>query len=215
MSCSRLGCSVLFFSRPRSEGWPHNTMDVLSTFISVLCHSDWLFHGQSCPRFWCPSRPCVVFLACVHMAFFLALSRSPGNSLVSSWCDHSMLASLLWRCLTVPFLRPLCWEPTHLFSLQSARLVVECWLVICLERSADLHTAQLMPLPLTVSCFSEMQIGFTFLVPAHPGNPGQRAVKWVYVCMYDFLFFFVGTQCRYCHCMPLFCWLRSVCHDFV
>jgi len=44
--------------------------------------------------------------------------------------------------------------------------------VICLERGADLHMAQLMPLPLTVSCFSEIQIGFTFLVPAHPSSPG-------------------------------------------
>ena len=52
----------------------------------------------------CPSRPCVAFLACVHLALFLALSLSQGNSLVSSWCDHSMLASLLWRCLTVPSL---------------------------------------------------------------------------------------------------------------
>jgi len=43
--------------------------------------------------------------------------------------------------------------------------------------------AQLMPLPLTVSCFSKIQIGFTFLVPAHPGSPGQRAVKRVYVCV--------------------------------
>jgi len=51
--------------------------------------------------------------------------------------------------------------------------------VICLELVADLHTAQLMPLPLTVSCFSKIQIGFTFLVLAHPGSPGQRAVKWV------------------------------------
>jgi len=34
--------------------------------------------------------------------------------------------------------------------------------VICLERGADLHMAQLMPLPLTVSCFSKIQIGFTF-----------------------------------------------------
>ena len=40
-------------------------------------------------------------------------------------------------------------------------------MVICPERVADLHTAQLMPLPLTVSCFSKIQIGFTFLVPAH------------------------------------------------
>jgi len=35
----------------------------------------------------------VVFLACVHLALFLALFLSPDNSLVSSWCDHSMLAS--------------------------------------------------------------------------------------------------------------------------
>jgi len=46
-----------------------------------------------------------------------------------------------------------------------------------MERGADLHMAQLMPLPLTVSCFSEIQIGFTLLVPADPGSPGQRAVK--------------------------------------
>ena len=54
-------------------------------------------------------------------------------------------------------------------------------MVICLERGADLHMAQLMLLPLTVSCFSKIQIGFTFLLPAHPGSPGQRVVKWVCV----------------------------------
>jgi len=54
-------------------------------------------------------------------------------------------------------------------------------MVICLERDADLHMAQLMPLPLTVSCFSKIQIDFTFLVLAHPGSPGQTAVKWVCV----------------------------------
>ena len=50
-------------------------------------------------------------------------------------------------------------------------------MVICLEQGAELHTAQLMPLPLTVSCFSKIQIGFTFLVAAYPGSPGQRAIK--------------------------------------
>jgi len=55
--------------------------------------------------------------------------------------------------------------------------------VICLERGADLHTAQLVPLPLTVSCSSKIQIGVTFLVPAHPGSPRQRAVKRVCVCV--------------------------------
>ena len=52
-------------------------------------------------------------------------------------------------------------------------------MVICLERGADLPIAQLMPLPLTVSCSSKIQIGFTFLVPTHPGRPGQSAVKRV------------------------------------
>jgi len=55
--------------------------------------------------------------------------------------------------------------------------------VICLGRGADLHMAQLMPLPLTVSCFSKIQIGFTFLLPAHPGSPGQSAIKLVCVCV--------------------------------
>ena len=58
----------------------------------------------------------------------------------------------------------------------------ECDMVICLELVADLHMAQLMPLPLTVSCSSKIQIGFTFLVPAHLGSPGQRVVKRVCVC---------------------------------
>jgi len=57
-------------------------------------------------------------------------------------------------------------------------------MVISLERGADLHMAQLMPLPLTASCFSKIQTGFTFLVPAHPGSPGKRAVKRVCVCVF-------------------------------
>jgi len=55
--------------------------------------------------------------------------------------------------------------------------------VICLEQGAHLHMAQLMPLPLTISCFSKIQIDFTFLVPANPGNPGKRAMKRVCVCV--------------------------------
>ena len=56
-------------------------------------------------------------------------------------------------------------------------------MVIYLERDADLHMVQLMPLPRTVSCFSGIQIGFAFLVPAHPDSPGKRAVKRVCVCV--------------------------------
>ena len=43
--------------------------------------------------------------------------------------------------------------------------------------------SQLMPLPFAVSCFTKVQIGFTFLVPAYPGSPGKRAIKWVCVCV--------------------------------
>jgi len=53
--------------------------------------------------------------------------------------------------------------------------------VVCLELGADLHMAQLMPLPLTVSCFSKIQIGFTFLVPAHLSSPRKSAVNRVCV----------------------------------
>jgi len=63
---------------------------------------------------------------------------------------------------------------------------LEWWgagVVVCLERGAHLHIAQLVPLPLAVSCYSKIQIGFTFLVPAHSGSPGQRAIKRLCVCV--------------------------------
>ena len=82
------------------------------------------------------------------------------------------LPSVLWRC----------W----LGGRKGIQPVKNEWwgagMVICMERGADLHMAQLMPLPLTVSCFSKIQVGFTSLVLAHPGSPGQRAVKRV--CVY-------------------------------
>jgi len=58
---------------------------------------------------------------------------------------------------------------------------------------------QLMPLPLTVSCFSKIQIGFTFLVPAYPGSPGQRAIKRVCVCV----------RVRVCVCVCAAAWKSS------
>jgi len=67
-------------------------------------------------------------------------------------------------------------------------------MVVCLEQVADLHMAQLMPLPLTVSRFSKIQIGFTFLVPAHLGSPGKGPLNGcVCVCV-----------CVYCHFIAAF-----------
>ena len=87
-----------------------------------------------------------------------------------------------------------CWSFVLLLLLFGL-LLWRCWLggrkgirpvkmwgtgvVICLERGADLHMAQLMPLPLTLSCSSKIQIAFTFLVLAYPGCPRKEAVKWL------------------------------------
>ena len=74
--------------------------------------------------------------------------------------------------------------------------------VICLERGADLHMAQLMPLPLTVSCFSKIQIGVTFLVPTYLGSPGKGPLNGC-VCVWYFRFCTAsdwstrGIRCRH------------------
>ena len=80
--------------------------------------------------------------------------------------------SVLWRC----------WLGGRKGIRPVKNWAVRSWCGICLEQGADLHMAQLMPSPLTVSCFSKIQIGFSFLVLAHPGSPGQRAIKRV--CVY-------------------------------
>ena len=49
-------------------------------------------------------------------------------------------------------------------------------MVICLEQGADLHMAQLMPLPLTVSCFSKIQIGFYI---SGTGSPERRVPELI------------------------------------
>jgi len=57
-------------------------------------------------------------------------------------------------------------------------------MVICPERGADLHMAQWISLPLTISCFSKIQIGFTFLVLANPGSLGKGPLNGcVCVCV--------------------------------
>ena len=91
-------------------------------------------------------------------------------------------------------------------------------MVICLERGADSHMAQLMPLPLTVSCFSEIQIGFTFLVPAHPGSPEKGPLnECVCVCFLLLCLFFVfflslmRMHVSVCFIRPI----ARICFDFI
>ena len=70
-------------------------------------------------------------------------------------------------------------------------------MVVCLERGADLHMVQLMPL--TVSSFSKIQVAFTFLVPADSGSPGKRAIKCVCVCV---LFYTLTVICNMLYLTP-------------
>ena len=101
------------------------------------------------------------------------------------WClmvTALFLPSVLWRC----------W----LGGRKGTRPVkkLEWWgagVVICLERDADLHMAQLMPLPLTVSCFSKIQIVFfpfwyrpTWVVPEK--GPLNVCVTCIVICLQYF-----------------------------
>ena len=105
-----------------------------------------------------------------------------GFRITGTECERHILEQML-RNSAVPSVLWRCW----LGGRKGIRPVkTERWgagMVICLEWGADLHMAQLMPLPLTVFCFTKIQFGFTFLVPAYLGSPGQRAVKRVCVCV--------------------------------
>ena len=82
-SCYLSICSVLFFSSRRSEGWPHHGHDgrTFSIYLCPLLFWLTLPRGVLSTSWCCPSRPCVAFVACLHLALFLALSLSSGNSL--------------------------------------------------------------------------------------------------------------------------------------
>jgi len=118
----------------------------------------------------------------VHHCLCINHTHSLTHSSTSNYASYKFLYTQSGNMNKMPSVLWRCW----LGGRKGIRPVkkLERWgagVVICLELGADLHMAQLMPLPPTVSCFSKIQIGFTFLVPAHPGSPGKRAVEWVYV----------------------------------
>jgi len=76
------------------------------------------------------------------------------------------------------------WQEGHPACKKS---VVGCWCGYLLGARCKLHMAELMPLPLTFSCSSKIQIGFILLVPAHSGSPGQWAIKRVLMLLWQCL----------------------------
>ena len=106
----------------------------------------------------------------IWLIIYLVLQCSWRHSAFSA-----LTLSVLWRC----------WLGDRKGIRPVKNWVVRCWHGYLSGARCRLAQAQLMPLPLTVSCFSKIQIGFTFLVPAHPGSPGKRAIKRVCVCAVD------------------------------
>ena len=94
--------------------------------------------------------------------------------------------TVLWRC----------W----LGGKKGVRPVKTEWwgagVVICLERGADLHMAQLVPCHSLSLASVKSRRFFTFLVPAHPGGPKQRAVKRVCLLFLHYLNCYIDGQCN-------------------
>ena len=160
----------------------------------MLQHGRWATHhynGITAVRHW----KVVLHHSCSHVTL----------SLLPTWITnqtHSIINNdyfvLLLQCAFSALTLLVGWQEGHPACKKTER-----WgagVVICLERGADLHMAQLIPLPLTVSCFRKIQIGFTFLVLAHLGSPGQTghqmgACVWVVVLiqLHPFNGLFSGT----------------------
>jgi len=170
------GNSSMFTAlRKGSESWLLTI--ICSTFSASCCHVTarsvdvprWRDFDDTALRFWdctscTKSHTQKVSISTYKVTFKLMLSWAPEVTK-----DISALTLLVGRQEEHPACKKTDWWGAGM--------------VICLQRGADLYMAQRIPLPLTVSCFSKIQYGFTFLVPAHPGNPGQRAIKRVCVCI--------------------------------
>ena len=104
-----------------------------------------------------------------------------GEHLAKLWTEWLIV---LCAAFALRFSPQICRTHCWLGGRKGIRPVKKEWwgagMVVCLERGADLHMVQLMPLSLTISSVKSRLV-FTFLVPAHPGSPGQRAVILVYL----------------------------------
>jgi len=144
--------------------------------VKILYNGDFQFANVLV--FKCLQCTAVAMLCC---RWLVETHNIPGaiNLLFSaSACDRLFELILPWVYLIDKCLQ--CFDTVGWTAGRASGLQKTEWwgagMVICLEWCADLHMAQLMPLPLTVSCFSKIQTGFTFLVPADLGSPGQRPV---------------------------------------
>jgi len=116
----------------------------------TLCFRASVTHRVGCGSGVLALSICLCILVCLGV---LACCRL----LVLRLCSFAEL--YVWHC--VPSVLWCCWLSGRK-GIQPVKKT-EWWgagVVVCLERGADLHMTQRTPLPLTVSCFSKIQIGF-------------------------------------------------------
>jgi len=179
---STTACSLAALQRTRMHAVCSDTLHWFMRDKQQSVHSAWEFSPR---RYWpvgCMLSDSIItrrlWMEILYLFVVAALH-----------CPHSLFFPVLLYItnfkLQVPSVLWHCW----LVGRKGVRPVKTEWwgtgMVICLERGADLHMAQLMPLPFTVSCFSKIQIGFNFLVLAHLGSPGQRPLNGRCVCVCD------------------------------
>ena len=152
-------CLVASQKRRRHSIWTPSTSmhhresspGVCRSATAVPCRRRWSRHGRAKRR---------------------TLVRHRRNSSRDQW---SVTWLAVWLCYCAPGGQ---WVIAMSECVLTVCLRCELWwaagMVICLERGADLHMTQLMPLPLAVSCFSKIQIGYTFPLPAHPDSRGPK-----------------------------------------
>ena len=101
------GCSLLFCSLAVLDLRVGDTMDVglLSPFILVLCHSDWLFHWESCPcldvvhpgRAW-SSSPACTWHCSLHYFFLRATPLFPRGVTIVWVLEINLWKRTLQKC---------------------------------------------------------------------------------------------------------------------
>jgi len=185
---SRPGHRVIILTRCETRvfsGYRKNAQNAKRTFKMLKWQKSlsgvWCCLGRCKSCFLAPDINTLTYLPCRVLEYSIRYSTEYSSSKRldshTAHPTHKSTFGVHYRTGSTPSVLWRCW----LGDMKGIRSVKTEWwgagVVICLERGADLHMAQLMPLPLTVSCFSKIQIGFTFLLPAHPGSPGQRAVK--------------------------------------
>ena len=146
---------------------------VYCTWWENVLNASFRVHGDDFIK-----HQCIIWGSTPTMGF----GMGPPTSLIRPWSviQYYRSVTMSMKMLITKQLLPTRVKDFYLyFNIQLPSVLWCCWLssrkgiqsvkktewwgagvVICLQRGADLHMAQLTPLPFTVSCFSKSTLGF-------------------------------------------------------